>query len=366
MRLDGYTHRMSSTLGERLGRAWYRHPVVAFFRARKLIAFYRQLHSLIRAGIALPTAFGQLQDYAPDDAMARGLAAVSRDVRGGHALGDAMRTHAALFDDAYVELIAFAEEAGRLEGVSLSIVEHLERVQRQRWMAVMGALWPAYLGATLIFLGPLLGVAQQATSAASVGGLFVSGLARSLATAVGVLGGLFSVPFVIAAFGAEEKWDRFVRRLPIVAAPVRQLAASRLVLGLSLASASGLEVQRSLRICTRATSRPGIVADAVKAEAALRGGATLTEAIRTLDVLDRTSLGALAVAETTGTLDETLAKLAKDLEASSMRALKFLTLLVTGLVAVALLAKLLMGLLGTLFGPIKTYYDAAGSGSLDG
>lgn len=357
---------MSSTLGARLVRAWYRHPIVAFFRARKLIAFYRQLHTLIRSGIALPTAFGQLQQYAPDDAMARGLAAVARDVRAGHALGDAMRTHAALFDDAYVELIAAAEDAGRLESVSLAITEHLERVQRQRWNAVLGALWPAYLGATLIFVGPLLDVAQHATSAASVGGLFVSGLVRSLGTAIAVLGGLFSVPFVIAALDLEERWDRLVRRLPLVASPVRQLAASRLVLGLSLASASGLEVQRALRISARATSRPGIVADVAKVEAAIRAGGTLTEAISTLNVLDRESLGALAVAETTGTLDETLAKLAKTLEESSLRAVRFLTLLITGLVTVALLVKLVVGLLGTLFGPIKTYYDAAGTGSLDG
>lgn len=357
---------MPSTLGERLNRAWYRHPVVAFFRARKLIAFYRQLHTLIRSGVALPTAFGQLQQYAPDDAMARGLAAVARDVHGGHALGDALRTHATLFDDAYVELIAFAEEAGRLELVSQTIAEHLERVQRQRWQAVMGALWPAYLGATLIFVGPLLGVAQQATSGAAVGGLFAAGLITSLSTAVGVLGGLFSGPFIIAALDADVAWDRFVRRLPLVAAPIRKLAASRLVLGLSLASASGLEVQRTLRICARATSRPGIVADVDKAEAAVRAGGTLTEAIRTLEVLDRESLGALAVAETTGTLDTTLAKLARALEESSLRALRFLALVITGLVALALLVKLVMGLLGTLFGPIKTYYDAAGSGGLDG
>lgn len=356
----------SSTLGARLRRAWYRHPVVAFFRARKLIVFYQQLNALIRAGVALPTAFNQLQRYAPDGATSRGLAAVARDVRGGHTLGDAMRAHAGLFDDAYVELIAFAEEAGRLQPVSRSIVEHLERVQRQRWQAVMGALWPAYLGVAFVFVGPLLGVAQSATSGAAVGSQYAAGLSSSLGYALAIIGGVMSGPFLIAALEVGVQWDRFVRRLPLVGAPVRQLAASRLVLGLGLASASGMEVQRSLRISARATARPGVVADVEKAEASLRAGSTLTEAIAELGVLDRASLGTLAVAETTGTLDTTLEKLSQELEAASLRALRLLTMFFTALVAGVLLVKIVIGLVGTLLGPIKTLYDAAGSGSLDG
>ena len=114
-----------STLSQRVGRAWLRHPVVAFLRHRRLITFYSQLHALIRAGIALPTAFTQLTQYAPDAAMAAGLAAVARDVRGGATLGEAMRKHEALFDDANVELIAFAEEAGRLESICAGVANHL-------------------------------------------------------------------------------------------------------------------------------------------------------------------------------------------------------------------------------------------------
>ena len=46
--------------------------------------------------------------------------------------------------------------------------------------------------------------------------------------------------------------------------------------------------------------------------------------------------------------------------------MRFLVLAVTVLVAMALLAKLLAGILGVILGPVKTLYDAAGSGKLDG
>lgn len=355
-----------STLGERLNRAWLRHPLVAFARHRRLITFYQQLHALIRAGIALPTAFTQLTQYAPDATMAKGLAAVARDVRGGDTLGDAMRKHGALFDDANVELIAFAEEAGRLESICAGVVSHLEKVQTQRWQALLGALWPMYLLGGFIFVGPLLGVAQQIKPGGSVGALYVSGLFSSLGTVGLLLSVVLGAPFLVAALHQEAAWDRMLQRIPLVSSPLRQLAASRFVLGLGLATASGMEAMRSLRLAVKATSSPSLMEKLPKVEAKLRAGSTLTEAVGLLGLLDRPSLGTLAVAETTGTMDETLERMSRELQESSLRATRLLILLVTVLVAAVVLVKIVVGMLGVLLGPVKTLYDTAGNGDFNG
>lgn len=354
------------TLEARLSRAWLRHPIVAFWRHRKLITFYSQLHALIRAGIALPTAFTQLGQFAPDTLMEKGLAAVARDIRGGATLGDAMQRHSALFDDANVELIAFAEEAGRLEPICKGVVDHLEKVQQQRWQALIGALWPMYLALGFVFLGPLLGVAQEIGPSGSVGALYLRGLASSLGSAVLVLSVVLGAPFFIAAIDKETEWDRLKRRLPLFGSPMKQLAASRFVLGLGLATASGMEAMRSLKLAVKATSSPSLLSEFPKVEAKLRAGGTMTEAVGALDLLDRSSLGTIHVAETTGTLDETLEKMSQDLQESSLRATRLLILLVTALVAVVLLFKIVSSMLAVLFGPVKKLYDAAGTGNLDG
>lgn len=352
------------SLEERLRRAWFRHPLVAFARHRRLITFYQQLHSLIRAGIPLPTAFNQLESFAPDEAMAKGLGSVARDVRNGTTLADAMRRRASLFDDANVELIAFAEEAGRLEPIAASIVKHLQRVQAQRWKALLGAMWPLYLAGAFVFVGPLLGVAQAGVT--NIASAYASGLISSFVTAVAVVGAVLGAPFLLAALDVEVAWDRFKRRVPLLAEPMRMLAASRFMLGLSLASASGMETLRALRLAAKATVSPSIIEDVARSEQAVQAGSTLTEAVRQLGVLDQTSLGILSVAETTGTLDESLQRLSTELEESSIRALRILTIVVTVLVAGVLLIKIVFGMLGVLLGPVKTLYDAAGSGKLDG
>jgi general secretion pathway protein F len=348
------------SLGERLRRAWLRHPLVAFVRHRGLVTFYRQLHAMVRAGLPLPTAFAQLVQYAPDPALRAGLAQVAAAVRGGASLADAMRQHAALFDDANVELIAFAEEAGQLEPILQRLIDHLDQVQRQRWQALVASLWPMYLLGALIFLGPLLGAAQAMKPGASVGGLYLGGLASSLGTAALVLAVVLGAPFLVAALAMEVGWDRFQRGLPLLGSPLRQLAASRLTLGLGLGSASGLEVIRCLRLAVKATGSPSIAQGLPRAEVLLRRGGTLTEAVGTLDLLDHTSLGSLAVAETTGTLDATLARMSVELEAASVRATRVLMAVVIVLAAGLVLLKLVSALVGTLLGPVKAYYDAVG------
>jgi type II secretory pathway component PulF len=204
------------------------------------------------------------------------------------------------------------------------------------------------------------------TPGASVGGLYLGGLVSTLGIATVVVGFVFSFPMLIAALDVEAQWDRFLRSVPLVSAPMRKLAASRFVLGLGLANASGLETVRALRLSVKATSSAWLEQQLPQLEAKLRGGATLTESVRTLGLLDAGELGTLAVAETTGTLDETLTRLSRELQEQSLRAMRFLVLFVTALIAVVLLVKILGGMLGVLLGPVKSLYDAAGSGKLDG
>jgi type II secretory pathway component PulF len=103
-----------------------------------------------------------------------------------------------------------------------------------------------------------------------------------------------------------------------------------------------------------------------RAEATLRGGSTLTEAVATLGLLDRTSLGELSVAETTGTLAPALERMGRELQEAAMRATRLLMVALIVVVAGVVLVKMVVAILGVLLGPVKTLYDAAGSGKLDG
>ena len=341
---------------------WSKNLISQWTRVRKQEVFFRQFHALVRAAVPLPTAFVQLRAYAPDEAFAQGLSQVAKLVASGKTLGEALRSQPALFEADQLELLSAAEQSGSLDVVLSALARHLEEVRRLRWKAFTASIWPAYLLGLVIFLAPLVRVGSSGVkSMGDVGGAYVAGLLPGLVMAiVGVLVVVLT-PVVVAALKAEVAWDAFVLRLPGVGGALRSLAASRALLTLGLSLSAGLEVAKAVRVALMSTSRPSLMAQAEVVVSKVRAGGTLFDALSGVALFDRHTLGQLGIAEQTGTLDDTLKRLAPEVHEDTIRAVRLLVLVVVALVGVFALFALVSTLLGAIFGPIKAYYDLAGA-----
>ncbi|MBM4779603.1 MAG: hypothetical protein GQE15_18010 [Archangiaceae bacterium] len=341
---------------------WSKNLISQWTRVRKQEVFFRQFHALVRAAVPLPTAFVQLRAYAPDEAFSQGLSQVAKQVASGKTLGEALRSQPALFDADQLELLSAAEQSGSLDVVLAALAKHLEEVRRLRWKAFTASIWPAYLLGLVIFLAPLVRVGSSGVKSMSgVGAAYLAGLMPGLMVALTSLVVVVMTPVVVAALKAEVAWDAFVLRLPGVGGALRSLAASRALLTLGLSLSAGLEVARAVRVAIMSTSRPSLMAQAEGAVAKVRAGGTLFEALASLPLFDRNTLGQLGIAEHTGTLDDTLKRLAPEVHEETIRAVRVLVLVVVALVGALALFVLVSTLLGTIFGPIKAYYDLAGA-----
>lgn len=334
--------------------------VSQWLRYRRQEVFYRQFHALVKAGVPLPTAFVQLKTFAPDEAFAKGLSAVAREVASGKTLAEALSGQPTLFDADQTVLLGAAEQSGSLERVLDALAQHLEALRRLRWKAFLSSIWPAYLVGLAVFLAPLLRVSSAGVkSVGDVGAVYLAGLVPGVLLVGGAVVGVIFFPVVIAALRLELAWDTVVLRLPGVGNALRSLAASRALLTLGLALSAGLEIATALRVAVLSTGRPSLVARAEAAVALVRSGGTLFSALSSLAFIDRLVLGQLGVAEHTGTLDETLTRLAPDVHQQTIRALQLLVLVVVGVIALFALVSIVTALLGTIFGPIKSAYDYA-------
>ncbi|MCU0700258.1 MAG: type II secretion system F family protein [Myxococcaceae bacterium] len=343
--------------------AWTRNLVSRWRRTRAQEVVFRQLHALTRAGIALPTAFVQLRTYAPNDATARAFSAIAGSVAKGSTLGDALREHLDVFEPEQVELLSAAEQAGSLDAVLHALAAHLEAVRRLRWKAFLMMLWPAYLVGVLVFLGPLVDSSASVSSLDGLVGSWLAGVARRLVL-VGFAGVAVALaPVAVAVLGLERPVDALLLQVPGVGGALRGLAASRALLTLGLALSAGLEVARAVRAALLSTARASLVVHAEPVVARVRAGSTLTEALAPVGLFDRETLGQLAIAETTGTLDETLTRLGPEVSERGLRAVRTLVIVVAALVAAGALLLLVRSLLSALFGNIKTYYDTLGGSS---
>lgn len=348
-----------------LAVAWARSPLMSFINHRAQLTFYRQLHAMIRSGIPLPTALADLAKYAPSAALRRALPQLNLDLAQGATLSDALSKHQTLFDTSHLELLAFAEHAGKMEPILDALINHLQQVHALRWKAILTSLYPLYLVGAFIFVGPLLDVARSANAGTSIGAAYLAGLVRNLFIGALVVAVVLGFPLLVAALDAELWFDGLKRRLPVIGPALEQLMASQFVMTLGLAVGAGVDMPRALSLSARAPGNRSLEAALPRALDTLRRGSSLVDAVGVLSLLDRPSLGTLAVAEKTGTLERALKSLSDELQESALRAIRIIIVATIVVFAGLVLVFIVQGLLGVIMGPVKTLYDAAGTGSLD-
>lgn len=347
----------SSELTARLRKAWGRHALVGFFGHRARITFYRQLLALVKSGQGIPTSLAKLAQYAPDRRTREAMQEMQRDIASGEGFAESMRKHADRFDDAIIELILFAEETGSLQKVLEQVIANQEEVQQLRWRALFSSLWPLYLLGAAVFVGPLFGVARIAGRSTNWVGAYFSGLTTNLLLGSVVLALVLAGPFAVAALGLDSAWERVVLAIPFAGRVKRDFIGSRFFLALGLGLGAGVEVKRAVKIGLSASGSPTLAGRTNEVVAKIEGGSSLADALAPLEVFDRPSLGAIAIGEETGTLDEALRRVAQDAQEAALRGAKLVMIATLVVVALVLLVFVVSSMLGTLFGPISDYYN---------
>jgi type II secretory pathway component PulF len=324
-----------------LASAWARHPLVAMVRHRPRLTFFQGLHSMIRAGVGLPIAFTELSRGAAKDPFRRAVAQVGEAVVAGSGLAEAMRRQPRWFEPQMVELLGAAEATGTLESALARITGQMEEAQRMRWRAVSLCAYPAYLMAAFVFGGALLDTASSLMASGRTDDLlplFVSHLLQKVLTVSSFGLALFLAPLVLALPALEPHWARLRMRVPVLGRVHRELQASRFSLVLGVALGAGLEAGRSLQMALEATGSLLLRGRVNLALHRLRSGASLTDVVEWLGVLDGESLQQLATGERTGDLEPVLAQVSRGHSEAAMRWLRTLMFVVITLLSVFLFA----------------------------
>jgi type II secretory pathway component PulF len=322
-------------------RAWALHPLVGMVRHRRRLAFYQGLHSMLRAGIPLTIAFNDLSRGAGKDPFRQAVAEVGKAVGTGAGLAQAMRRHPVWFEPWVVEAIEVAEVSGTLEQALARIIQWLEETQRLRRRTLFLCIYPAYLLIAFIIGGSFLdgarGVMGAGSRSALSGEIAYSFFVRLFQVAsIGLA--IAGAPLALAVLGLEEKWARLRLKIPLLGGFHQQLQASRFCQVLGSSIGAGLEVARSLRMAITATQNPALHARVGQVVQQVQDGATLTDGVEALGVLEGESLRRIAIGERTGHLEPMLHQLAREHSEAGMRKLQTLVFALIAVMAVILFA----------------------------
>jgi type II secretory pathway component PulF len=282
----------------------------------ELAQMYRQLATLLRAGVPLVQTFTALTEQTRSARLQGILREAVATISGGEPFSAVMDRHPTVFTTLQRELIRAGELSGALETMCVRIADYLERELEIRRKLKRETLYPKIVlfiaGLVLLILG-FVGAGMGAAGvdavkarllfAATVGGvaLGVWWLARSLNQ--------------YPAFGAL--WDNVRMAIPGVGGVTRRYATARFCRALGTLYMSGVLLTRAVEIAARACGNRAIEQAMLAGVPGLMGGGGLSEMLARSGVLSATAVQMARTGEQTGSLDQMMDKVADTLESEA-------------------------------------------------
>lgn len=234
-------------------------------KAGPLAAVTRQLHELLKAGIAIPEVCATIAE----DAGSEKLKAMWRDVEfrvnQGLPLSKALAAYPRAFDEIYRAYIAAGEATGTLVDATRRLAELVEQRYRMRTKVASVTMYPALISVVIALLvaGIILFLVPQFEE------IYASFGAELPAPTLLLVEISRKAPFIMAALAAlafaARVWlrraskkptvgravDRIKFKIPVVGKLLHQLALYRWVSAMSAALGAGLQQSRALELASK-------------------------------------------------------------------------------------------------------------------
>lgn len=291
----------------------------------------------------------------------------------GDSLSDALRPEAWRFPLLFVELVNVGEQAGRLPGVFAELERHYEELQSARRQFLTALVWPGimYVGAIgvltllILVLGSVTGISGKPLDPLGFGLVGASGAFWFLtyATMFTVfIGG--TVVILLRTPNALASAEAFALKIPGLASVSRAFALHRFAMAAHMTIEAGLQADRVLKSSLRATANKAYQQQGERAAKMSRKGSEIVETLGKLGptLFPDEFIQTVHVGEESGRLAEVMHKEAEHQREASIRGMKLLVKIVTGLVyaGIAILIIIcIVRIMGVYTGQVNDALDIA-------
>jgi general secretion pathway protein F len=329
-----------------------------------LAGMTRAMSALLASGVTLEQALTYASKQSPAADLREAFTTVRDAVRNGHSLSDAFRAQPK-FPPLFAALAKTGEATGTLDEALERLADHLERTDELRARMRSALLYPALLavaatfGVTVIMLVvvPRFTVLlEQAGSEIPLSTQLLMTASR-VATAGWPLLLLLGIVAVVGGRqwvredGNRGRWHARRLNLPLWGPLERSMAAARYTRTLALAVPSGVDLLGAMSLARGTVINEAIRAELAEAEAAVRGGASLSSSIS--GVLPPLAVQLMSAGEASGALGPLSARAADALDAQVQQALsRAVTLIEPALILAfgGLIGFVALGLLQAIYG----------------
>ena len=303
-------------------------PLERRLKSSEMVAFLRQLSTMVRAGIPMLSAFDLMERRAPSKRLKSLLSDLRESLASGSNLSDTFKTKRHNFTPLMVSAVEVGEETGNLEIVLSRLAAYKELEHNLRASIRSAMMYPAVIFCVAIGVATFLVVSvfpkfEKVYERVGVALPLPTRLLLAISHFLMdywffILAGAAAAVIGIILFKRSTSGSRFFDRLwlkvPIIRSFVYKAAVLRFTRAMELMVKTGVDIVLALDIAA-GTVGNSVIEDAVRrAKDAVRDGAALSEAIDYTDTFEPVVVQMLRVGEETGTVDELLDLLASDYE----------------------------------------------------
>lgn len=331
----GFTPVSASESDGREHRSW-RDRLTPEPSPEHVTGFTLDLAMLLQGGVPLNDALLILTQMESRRWLVKLIEELHVEISGGKSFSQALALHPRLFPPVYIQTVAVAETAGRLDDALVDIAEERQRNERLRKSFIGAVAYPGFLvcaalcvmAFVLAFVIPQFeGALQGFRSKLSPSTLFVFDLSRSFRENIDLI--VFCVVGVLASMLAISRFGRggnlFVRmfaKLPLTGTLLRHELTVTVCRTLSILLANGVPITNALRLIRDIVRLPSAAVAIDGAIADVRQGARLSDALSKHAFLPAHVTQMLRVGEESGRLADSASRIAGFYEAKLDASLK--------------------------------------------
>lgn len=295
----------------RLQREW-RKP-----SSRDLALLFRQLATLLAAGVPVTQSLALMETRFPQDTMRRVLTDVRADVEQGHALSTALVRHPRYFSELVAHTIRAGEAAGALDVLLPRLAVHFEKEHALKQKLRAAAIYPVIVAtvsaAAILFLltyvvPTLVGIYEGLEAQLPWQTRLLIGLADAVRTYWLVL--VVAVVFLVIGVGAVRRtaWgqdteDFLALSLPVVGRLNQMVVTSRFCRTLATLISSGVPLLRALEITVQSVGNRRIAQFLLEVHEGVRTGGRLGSLLARHPLFANLAAEMVMVGEESGSVD---------------------------------------------------------------
>lgn len=338
---------------------------------KEVVVLSRQIATLFKAQVSALKVFKLLGSATENPKLKDTLHEVTRELEAGSSISDALKKHADIFSDFYINMVKAGEESGRLDETFEYLADYLDRNYELTKKAKNAFIYPIFVIAVFIGVMALMlttvipnisKIIEQSGQEIPIYTKIVIGLSDFLVNyGIFLLVALVALGYGIWRYSQTETGSDILARLkitvPYVGDLYRKLYLSRLADNMHTMLQSGIPMVQAVEITSDVINNKvysGILDEAVED---IKSGTSVSEALGSHDEIPSIMIQMIRVGEETGELGDIL----KTLSDFYQREVKNSVDTLVGLIEPMMIVLLALGVGGLLASVLMPIYNLSSS-----